>query len=248
MRGYKRTSLALLIASTTAGVVVALATFRVPAQNNSAPGQQQKFDRAEFESQFPVTDIDEPEPSDPKKRVRRRARGKKFDNAGIRITEKGDTITVNTEWDIGLPALPVTKSDLVLIGEVVEVEAYVSSEKTGVYSEFLIRVDEVLKNTSNLALAHGSSLIADRQGGRVRFPSGHTTLLFVQGQGMPRVGRRYALFLMYDSQQKSSNILTGYELRGGRVFPIDNHVGRQYTEVEETNFLANVRNAVGSAQ
>jgi hypothetical protein len=247
MQSYKRIPLALLIVSAVM-VGTVIATFNAPAQDNSARGKQQRLDRAEFETQFPVTDINKPEPSDREKRARRQARGKKHDNAGIHITEGSDTITVNTEWDIGLPALPVAKSDLILIGEVTDVEAYLSNEKTAVYSEFIIRVDEVLKNTSNLAPTQGSSLIADRQGGRVRFPSGHTTLLFVQGQGMPRVGRRYALFLTHTGQEQSANILTGYELRGGRVFPIDSPVGKQYKEAEETIFLNNLRTAVADAQ
>lgn len=33
-----------------------------PVQNHPAPGQQRKEDRAEFESQFPLTDINKPKP------------------------------------------------------------------------------------------------------------------------------------------------------------------------------------------
>ena len=247
MQSYKRSSLALLIlCAVMIGIVIA--TFGAPAQDNSVRGKQQKLDRAEFETQFPITDANKPEPSDREKRARRQARGKKHDNAGIQITESGDTITVNTEWDISLQPLPVTKSDLVLIGDITDVEAYVSDDKTAVYSEFTIQVDEVLKNTSNLALTQSDSLIADRQGGRVRFPSGHITLLYVRGQGMPRVGRRYALFLTHIDQEQNSNILTGYELRGGRVFPIDSTVGSQYKEIKETVFLNDLRTAVANAQ
>lgn len=160
----------------------------------------------------------------------------------------------NTEWDIGLPALPVAKSDLVLIGEVTDAQAYLSNDKTAVYSEFTIRVDEALKNISNITLGQGSSLIAERQGGRVRFPSGHTTLQLVRGQGMLRVGRRYTLFLTHNNQDQSTSILTGYELRTGRVFPIDNPAGGQhpvasvYKEADETAFLNDLRAAVANVQ
>lgn len=253
MRGYERITLALLI---TSAVVVGavITTFGVPGQNNSASGKRQRFDWAEFKSQFPETDINKPEPNDPVKRARRQGRGKKYDYGGIPISENGDTITVNNEWDIGLPALPVIKSDLVLIGEVTDAQAYLSNDKTAIYSEFTIRVNEVLKNTTTLTLTEGSSLSADRQGGRVRFPSGHITLQYVSGQGMPRVGRRYALFLTHHDEERGAHILTGYELRGGRVFPIDNPAGGQhsiatvYKEADETSFLKDLRTAVANAQ
>ena len=75
MQGYERITLVLLI---TSAVVVGagITAFTVPVQNNSASGKQRKLDRAEFESQFPVTEINKAEPSDPEKRARRRARGK----------------------------------------------------------------------------------------------------------------------------------------------------------------------------
>lgn len=254
MRGYERTSLVILIISAVmAGTVIA--AFSVPAQDNPAHGKkQQQFDRAEFESQFPVTEVNKAAPSDPEKRAKWRARSKKYAGVGSRITERSNLITVNNEWDIGLPALPVAKSDLVVIGEVTDAQAYLSSEKDWVYSEFAIRVDEVLKNTLNVTITEGSSLIADRDGGCVRFPSGRTTLLYVSGQGMPRVGHRYALFLTHSDQEQGAHILTGYQLRGGRVFPIDNPAGGQhsiatkYKEANETFFLSDLRAAIASGQ
>jgi hypothetical protein len=143
---------------------------------------------------------------------------------------------------------------LVLIGEVTDAQAYLTGDKEWVYSEFTLRVREVLKNTTALAVSEGGSLIADREGGRVRFPSGHITLQYVHGQGMPRVGRRYALFLTCDRQEQSSHVLTGYELRGGRVFPLDNPAGGQhpiataYKDADETLFISDLRTAIANGQ
>jgi len=92
------------------------------------------------------------------------------------ITEEGITITITDEWDIGLPELPVSKSDMVIIGEVVDEQAYMSEGKDWIYSEFTVRVEEVLKNASNLRPTAGSSIDVNRDGGRIRFPSGRTTL------------------------------------------------------------------------
>ena len=235
-------------------VGTAIATWGVPAQNNSAPAKQQKFNRAEFESQFPITDVNKPAPSAPNKHAKWKAKSKKYKGVGPHITESSDTITINNEWDISLPALPISKSDLVVVGEVVDAQAYISEDKDWVYSEFTIRVEDVLKNASNVTLTPGSLLDADRDGGRVRFPSGHITLHYVSGQGMPRVGGRYTLFLTLDGQEQSVHILTGYELCGGRVSPIDNPAGGQhpiatsYKEADETSFLSDLRAAIANAQ
>lgn len=235
-------------------VGTAIATWGIPAQDSSVPGKQQKFNRAEFESQFPVTDVNKPEPSDLDKRAKWQAKGKKYKRIGISITESSELITYNTEWDIGLPALPVSESDLIIMGEVTDAQAYVLEDKTWVYSEFTIRVDEILKNTGNVMLTKGSSLVADRDGGRVRFPSGHITLQYIAGQGMPRAGGRYALFLTRDGREQSTHILTGYELRGGHVFPIDNPAGGQhpiataYRGAEESAFLNDLRAAIANGR
>lgn len=252
MGGYERTSLVILIIS---AVIVggAIAAFSVPAQDNSARGKEQKSRMEEFESQFPITDVNKPEPADPDKRAKRRARGGKY-YGGIPVTEGGKIVTIYSEWDVDLPALPVAKSDLILMGEIVDAQAYISNDTAAVYSEFTVRVGEVLKNTRGVTLAEGSSLAADRQGGRVRFPNGGTSLQYVQGQGLPRVGRRYVLFLTLTNQEQGAHILTGYELRGGRVFPIDNPAGGQhpiatvYKDADETSFLNDLRAAVADAQ
>lgn len=248
MRGY----LFLIIGALIIGT--ATATSGVPRQDKSKPDKQQKVDKAEFESQFPLTDIDKPAPADPNKLAKWKAKSKKYKGIGITVTERSGLITFDTEWDLGLPALPVAKSDLVIIGEVVDAEAFLSGSKDWVYSEFTIRVDEVLKNTSNVALTRGISIIADRDGGGVHFPGGRVTIQYIAGQGMPRVGRRYALFLTGDDQGQSFHILTGYELRGSRVVPIDNPAGgthpiaTKYNGADEVSFLSDLRSTIASAQ
>jgi len=244
----------LFLAACTLMVVSAIITSGGPAQNNPAPGQQRKDDRAEFESQFPITDVNKPGPTDPASHAKWKAKSKKYKAIGIPVTEAAGQITFHTEWDIGFEALPVDKSDLVVIGEVTDAQAYLTEGKDWVYSEFTIRVDEVLKNTSKVTVSQGSSLIAERDGGGVRFPSGRKTIQYIVGQGMPRTGRRYVLFLTRDDQQQSTHILTGYELRAGKVFPLDTPGGGQtpaatmYKEADETSFLSDLRSAIANSK
>jgi len=237
-------------------VIVGAATAKsgLLTQDNSAAGKQQQVDKTEFEGQFPLVDINKLGPSDQRKRAKWQAKGKKYKGIGLTVTEDSGLITFNTEWDVGLPALPVAKSDLVVIGKVVAAEALLSESKNWVYSEFTIRVDEVLKNTSNVTLSQGSSITADRDGGGVRFPSGRVTIQYIVGQGMPRVGQRYTLFLTGDEQGQGFHILTAYELRGGRVIPVDYPAGGthpiavKYKGADEESFMSDLRAAVDNAQ
>ena len=247
MRSYLLLILCALIVGT------AIASSKGVMQDKPSTDKGQKTDKEEFESQFPLTDSNKPEPSDPHTHAKWQAKGKKYKGVGLTVTENSGWISVTTEWDIGLAALPVAKSDMVVVGEVTDTQAYLTESKDWVYSEFTIRVDEVLKNTSAGAITRGEALVADREGGRVRFPGGQVALQYVPGQGMPRAGRRYALFLTQDDQGQSTHILTGYELRGGKVFPLDNPSGGQhplattYRGADETCFLSDLRAAIASA-
>lgn len=244
-----RTYLSLIACACVVGAAIATSGGR--AQQPSAPTKQQKVDEAEFESQFPITDANTPPPTNPHRHAKWQAKSKKYKGIGMPINEEGDAIGIRDEWDIGLPALPVSQSGIVIVGEVVDAQSYVSEGKDWVYSEFTVRVEEVLKNVSGVTLTPGSSLDVDRDGGRVRFPNGRITLQYMFGQGMPRPGRRYTLFLTFDAQDQGTHILTGYEMRGGRVFPLDNLAtpdAAQYKGADENSFLNALRAEIANAK
>lgn len=244
-----RVYLLLTVCALTVGT--ALVASGVQMQDNPAPGQQQKLDRAEFEGHFPLADKNKPEPVDPAERAKRRAAGKKHDKSIQPLDERVDTITFSGHWARGLPALPVSRSQAIIVGEIVDAQAYVSNDGTGVYSEFTVRIDDILKSAEDSSLAVGSSVVAERDGGRVRFPSGRVVLVFKEGQGMPRPGRRYVLFLTRGGDDVNFGILTGYELKGGRIKPLDRlngtHPIAKYEGRREDAFFAELRLSVNGA-
>jgi hypothetical protein len=130
-------------------------------------------------------------------------------------------VTWSTHWWQGLPAIPVAQSDVVLIGEITDAQAYLSNDKTGIYSEFTVSAGEVLKNDGNASLYPGSIITAERFGGAVRFPSGSIQRYTTRNQRMPLVGRQYVLFLKRVDQGQDFSLVTGYELRDQRVVPLD---------------------------
>jgi hypothetical protein len=90
----------------------------------------------------------------------------------------------------------------------------------------------------------GVSIIAEREGASVRLPDGRVIRYEIAYQGMPQVGRQYVLFLKYEPQGADYRIITGYELRKGRVSPLDkaDHFAT-YSNLREETFLNEVREA-----
>ena len=247
MRDHKRIML-LFFVMLSIVAVTAMATLSGQDHNQSSRDEQQKIDKKEFESQFPIADSEDQLSTNQENRAKRRARSRKYDKSPLPIDPTSDVVSSSAHWAMDLPALPVAQSDAVVICEITNAQAYLSDDKTGVYSEFTIRVDEVLKSDSQAPLATGFSIDVERAGGRVRFPSGHIGQYYISGQGMPRVGRRYVLFLKRNNDGEDFSIITGYELRAGRVFLLDNpgegHPITNYKGVDEALFLDDLRAAV----
>lgn len=215
-------------------------------ESSEAIQEQQKLD---FESQFPIADYNSPAPVAPDELAKRQSRSSKFDKSSQDIdpANEAEVTTDFSHWATNLSALPVDKSSSVVVGEVSDAKAYLSNDKTGVYSEFVLHLDKVLKDESK-RLTSGCSILVARKGGRVRFPAGRISQYFTAGQGMPRVGQRYVLFLISSEEEKYFYLLTGYELREGHVLLLDNpgsgHPITAYKGKEELSLLKDIQAAV----
>lgn len=133
--------------------------------------------------------------------------------------EVGETIS-EPEWQAGLSDIPADKSDLVIEGEVVDSKAFLSGDKTGVYSEFTVRVSRVLKVAPDLSVKPDDTVVAERDGGRVRYPSGKVIRYRIEGQGAPSQGKTH-LFFLARAGGGSYRLLTAYGSQGGKVFALD---------------------------
>lgn len=202
---------------------------------------------AEFLSQYPVVDYDALKPDDPEKIIKRSTKSSRFDKHNFVSKDPANHVTVSEIYSdarANIPALPTAASEAVVIGEVLDAQAHLSNDKTGIYSEFTIRVNEVLKGGSVNVVSAGSTIVATRIGGIVRYHNGHRRLHHISGEGMPRVGKQYLLFLKSVGQDLYS-ILTGYELAASGMIPVDYE--RQfaiYRGYEKEAFLKAVRDAI----
>lgn len=177
---------------------------------------------------FPIADYDEPEPSDSSKRAARREKQKRYNKFTLVAKDphpnSGETNFV-ADPHVDIPALPVEKSDVIVVGDVVTGEAHLSADKQNVFSEFTVRVRQVYKTTASAVPTVDSSIVVERVGGYVRYPNGQTVLYRGAGMGMPRVGGRCVLFLNSIPQSDAYTILSGYELGGKGIESFD-YAGR----------------------
>lgn len=249
MRDYRKISLLLILTPAVIGITATAALHsQEQSKDKRSPQKSQKM--INFESQLPVADYSAPEPTDEMERDKRRAKGKKYDKTELTVDPYSDVVTTSSHWASGLPAIPVERSSLIIVGSVLDAKAYMSPSKEGVYSEFTISIEEVLKNGAGYKVAAGKKITIDRIGGRVQFSNGKVGQYFVTGQGMPLIGRRYLFFLTSADQDSDYDILTGYELRNGQVYLLDNpgagHPITRYEGADESTLLNDVRAALSA--
>lgn len=235
----------LLIFTLVFTVCVVVTGWRIPNLAVESRRQQSPVD----ESQFPLAEEAAPEPSTPVERNKKEEKEKKYKKYKDTIGPGVTVASAHYHWPPGFPTLPVSQSDAVIMGEVVDAKAYVSGDKSTVYSEFTIRIDKVLKDDTHQPLSAGGSIIAERPGGRVRYPSGHVSRFSLTGWGMPRAMRQYVLFLTRNSEDRSYRLVTGYELRDGRISPLDRTTSSDtdfdaYINMDEATFSKKLDDAL----
>jgi hypothetical protein len=222
------------VVALTISTVLALLT---QAQKENSQKKQAILD----ETQYPIVYESAPDSTDSHERAKRQAKSQKFHKA-VKITPIQNFRVRATiyHWPPDFPSLPVAESSAIIVGEVIEAHAYLSTDRTAVYSEFTVSVSQLLKDDFGTVLKN-SSVIVTRYGGRVQFPDGSIQLLFNTDQGMPRLGRRYVLFLKRTDQD--FDLLTGYELRDGCVFPLDSGTPNfsAHENVSESNFIKQIQ-------
>jgi hypothetical protein len=188
-----------------------------------------------------------PELKSPEVRSLRNAR---YDNkVWVQDLEQRSQVLSTNHWWSGLSALPVVHSDAIVFGEVIGAQAYLSNDKSGVYSEFRIRVDEVLQAHKSVPLATGGIVVGERAGGAVRFQSGHVTQYFYLGQGFPRIGSQYVFFLKMNEFGQDFHILTGYRLGREKVQALDQKdIFAQYEGRDRDGFFSDLREAIARSR
>jgi len=153
----------------------------------------------------------------------RRSKNARHDNGRFVVKDAHSTVAEVVDesgWAIGLSDLPADRSDLIVEGTVTDAKAFLSNDKTGVYSEFAIRISAILKTSDQVRVNPSDTVVAQRIGGKVKYQSGKVIRYRIEGQGSPSQGQTYIFFLRR-TNEGDFKLLTAYELRDDVVFALD---------------------------
>ncbi|MGI8838840.1 MAG: hypothetical protein ACR2H4_19700 [Pyrinomonadaceae bacterium] len=257
MRSKKRSL--VLLASLFIVTVAAFAVMRGQPQNNLSKISQQSDSK-----EWPVTDYTTPEAADSDNHPLRKVRNRRYDSDPnvkrdvlnkLALSDSPFILDLPLSHGPGEPALPVAQSDIIVLGRITDSKAHLSNDRTNIYSEFSVAIEEVIKDNPPISVTPGAIIATERRGGAVRFHSGKVLRLGSLGKNAPQVAKRYILFLSYSDEGQAFPIITGYELRGGKVFPLDGlfddkgsipqfEAYRIYNGTDETPFLNTLRSIV----
>lgn len=120
-------------------------------QGQRRDGQKRK------KAEYPVVDYNAPEIADAAKREKRRKKEKKYDDALVPIDPSLGTLRQYTPFHFpsDITPLPVSISAAVIVGTVTDAQAHLSPDKSNVYSEFNVLVDDVVKNDAHNTYSSG---------------------------------------------------------------------------------------------
>lgn len=166
----------------------------------------------------------------------------KSETTGLLIV---DYVIVGSKDPKGLPA---SDAAAVVIATVLSGKCYITSDHTYVYTDYKIRIDEVVKQDPKTILTMGDQVVASRSGGAIHFPSGHVTHVLTSGHGLPVVGSQYVFFLSKSNPEFPEYIIMfpyAYELKDNHVFPLDD-ANFEYDNMSASEFLDLTRKAIAA--
>jgi len=148
------------------------------------------------------------------------------------------------------PGIPASVSTAIVVGTVVSGRCFINETHTFVYTDYKVKVDDILKPDPSTSLTIGDLLTASRPGGAVHFPSGHVTNVLNVGQGLPEIGAQYVLFLwktIPNLPEYEILIDSGYQLKNDRTYALDDATS-QYNGEEVNALLEKIHKAISASQ
>jgi hypothetical protein len=221
-----------------------------------------------FDPELPFADYSPQLPANPQERLIREKRNRRHNllkQKEWNIDPKRFEIGELSQTTYGIlhtharpePAIPAASSGVIVVGEVSSAKAFLSEDRTGIYSEFDININKILKNDSEKPLFIGNRITISRSGGAVRLPSGKVVKRLMLPRPMPRVGSKYVFFLKYSAETEDYPLITAYEIREEKIVPLDGTIfngvvqrelksHQTYKGLSETEFLNYVQKAINA--
>lgn len=209
---------AIIVAMT---IVISFGTDKGHSQQGNKNKNEEGF--IDDLSKYAVVDYNAPEPADEKEREIRKLKNNRYDDQSWVIKNPHPDDSGVGRYDETEPPslIPVNERSLVIVGKITGVKAYLSNDKQGVYSEFTIKINSILKDDTDNKTEVAKSVIADREGGFVRYPNGQKVLYMNSERALPAVGNEYVFFLTQDKVSPNYKILTLYKLENSGITQLD---------------------------
>jgi hypothetical protein len=193
---------------------------------------------APTEAQAETVFNEAPLPTDPVQRAHRLERNRNYNQnvpPGFRepLADSGSRV-LHVDRFVMPPFHWFSACTLVVRGDVEDEQPYLSEDGSVIYTEFGLRIGDIIKNDPLDPKLQGERIAMERWGGALRLPSGKIITYLVSGDGIPpRLGARYLVLL--GKEGGAFKILEGYEFREGFVFPLKST--NPHAPVSEKEFL-----------
>jgi hypothetical protein len=259
MRINSEYRLALILALLVAVSASPLHPQNLAKQPQNAPHGESIDKPSKHSGPLPKADFGRPSPESPAKLIQRQKREASHRNFFPLIADPGRFVQGSQET-VGLMIIDevyvgtgerfpgALDATAILLATVKKGQGFVSQDRTYVYTDLEVTIDEVLKQDPGTQLSASQNVVVSRPGATVQFPSGHVKKYMVMGRGMPKVGAQYVFFLWKPSPDFSEyEILNGggFELDDGFVRPLDER-SSHFEGVDAKVFLNDLRKAIGN--
>lgn len=226
LKGKRIIIVSIASAALLVGLFVVLIGQGQPNRQNPNPPDQVPFGQAAKQlddAAAPVVDLNNVSEVDRVDKKARKLKNARHDNSGSDKTHPYPNVSEvlgEPERPSGYSDLPIDKSDVIVEAVVADSRAFLSNDNTGIYSEFTIVVSKPLKLSTGFTINVGDRIVAERAGGKVRYPSGQVIRWRIAREGVPIIGKKY-LFFLAKADQDSYKLLTAYEINGSKIFALD---------------------------
>lgn len=170
------------------------------------------------------------EPADPAEQARREAKNRRYNNGGQDLlTLSPDSEMSEISCGVVLPLLPISSTSVIILGTVVGSQPYLTEDRSSVYSEYMIRVEEFLKTDGGILPLAGANLVVDRRGGFLRLRSGRVIRYHASSSNMARplhTQERCILFLNRICDEGDLYLGKGFLLDDGKAYTLGEQEGR----------------------
>jgi hypothetical protein len=165
----------------------------------------------------------ESEPLDQEQRNLRHAKDARYNSGGpdLTLSKQGTDHFFEHSWPrVGF--ISVAESALVVTGRVEGMQSFMSEDRSRIYTEIVVSVEEVFKSDLEAQISAHMMLVGDRVGGTFETESGQVIRdrTSIEGLGNTRLGGRYVLFFKKIHKGMDLSMVRGYELRDRKVFKL----------------------------